>query len=229
VGSDLPGNTPYWVWTTAAKGNATTQPSPPTKKKTTAPVPEFFWKADSNDVLPIFDCHAGDRYRFTKEDTKTTIKYWFGVEHYIGDVYYHEVFDPPSDTDNKPFPNKGKDNAVCNGYPAGVFIIKYQEGHVSKWLGGGQPSKNDPTGQKRYSAVYYWGMGTTKPSSGGKIESYIVNQWGGYAETITLEEALDRFTCARVATFVHVDPEAYLQEFHKENLGTHGGEPEFPY
>jgi hypothetical protein len=229
----LPNDTTYWVWITATNSSGTTPPSPAAKKRTTAPVPEFFWEPNSEDTLPIFDCHAGDRYRFTETATNIgmgmTIKYWFGVEHYIGDIYYHEIFDPPSGTDNKPFPNTGKDNAVCTGYPAGVFVIKYQEDHVSKWLGGGKPSKNDPTGEKRYSAVYYWGMDTEKTMHGWAHQSYIVNQWAGYAETITLEEALDKFTCARIGTYLHLMPEPYAQEFHREKLGTNGGEPEFPY
>jgi hypothetical protein len=218
---DLPGSTYYWVWTTATNANGTTLPSPPAKKKTSAPVQEFFWKANDENIAPMFDCYAGDYYRFTQ----TAIKYWFGVEHYIGDIYYHEIFDPPSSTSNSPFPDKLKDTANCIGLPAGVFIIKYREDHVSGWL-----KANDKTGKKRYSAVYYWGMGATVPDGkphAGEIESGIVNQWNGYAETETLEEALDKFTCANVKTYVHVDPESYKKVFTTENRGTHGGEPLF--
>jgi hypothetical protein len=228
-GEGLPEDTPYWVWITATnKANATTQPSPAAKKRTTAPIPEFFWEP-KDGILPLFDCLGADHYRFTQTTTGVgmgmTIKYWFGVEHYIGDVYYHEKF-YPSGADNKPFPNQGKGKENCIGYPAGVFVIKYQEGHVSKWLQG---NDNTPGKMKRYSAVYYWGMDTPETIRGYEHQSYIVNQWAGYAETVTLEEALDKFTCARIGSYLAMGPEPYAQLFHKDNLGTHGGEPEFPY
>jgi hypothetical protein len=224
----LPDDTAYWVWITATNDSGTTPPSPAAKKRTTAPVPEFFWEANNEDTLPVFDM-GSDHYRFTETTTEVgmgmTIKYWFGVEHYIGDIYYHEKF-YPTGTDNKPFPNTGKGNENCIGYPAGVFVIKYQEGHVSGWLNNNDKT---PGKQKRYSAVYYWGMDTPETIRGYEHQSYIVNQWAGYAETVTLEEALDKFTCARIGSYLAMGPEPYGQFFHKKNLGTHGGEPEFPY
>jgi hypothetical protein len=211
----LPDNTAYWVWVTATNSSGTTPPSPVAKKKTSLPIQSFFHDnkydldEDEHEGTPYFFMgnHDGDTYYFTD----TTVEYRFGIGgyNYIGDVLYHETLDLGPNGENYPFPDKGKDNAICTGYPAGVFVIKYQEGHVPPAL---TQNDNTPGKQKRYGAVYYWGMGTTKPST-GRVESYIVNQWNGYAETVTLEEALDQFTAARVGTYVKMSPEPYYKDF----------------
>jgi hypothetical protein len=135
-----------------------------------------------------------------------------GGYNYLGNVVYHEVFDPPSEENNSPFPNVGKHGEDCRGEGrAGVFIIKYQEGRVPKALTN---YDNTPGKMKRYSAVYYWGMDGERNQNGQPITgSNIVNQWAGYAETVTLEEAMDKFTCANVRTFLGLTPEPYTKSF----------------
>jgi hypothetical protein len=203
----LPDNTAYWVWVTATNSSGTTPPSPAARKKTTLPVQEFFHEANGEEKVPLF--YMADSYQFTE----TTVQYGFpgpeaGLFDYCGDIVYHELFDGGTETSNAPFPDKGKFDEDCIGKPAGVFVIKYQEGKKPGTLKG----NNDPLGNKWYSAVYYWGMGTIKPST-GKIQSYIVNQWNAYAETATIEEALDKFTCANIKTYLKMGPEPYEKTF----------------
>jgi hypothetical protein len=215
----LPDNTAYWVWVTATNNLGTTPPSPVAKKKTSLPIQSFFYDnkydldEDEHEGTPYFHMYSGDEYYFTD----TTVEYWFGESGYnfIGDVVYHETWDLGESGDNGPFPDKGKDNAICTGYPAGVFVIKYQEGHVPEAL---TKYDNTPGKMKRYGAVYYWGMGTTKPSTAihqaaGRVEVYIVNQWDGYAETVTAEEGIDNFTAERVSVYLKMSPEPYYKDF----------------
>jgi hypothetical protein len=212
----------YWAWVKAANAyNEETLPSPAATRKTSAPMPDYFY-LNTNDagdtqkitvgnvqkqIPSLHDCGGyGDYYRFTP----TTVKYWFGPAgsyDYLGDVVYHEAYDVTA-ADNGRFPDSHKDLASALGLPAGVFVIKYREGRVPSSL-----TFNDRTAgkMKRYGAVYYWGVGATKQGSGsnaGKKEASIVNQWGegkhsdgsphkygAYAETVTYEDAIDRFTC----------------------------------
>jgi hypothetical protein len=215
---DLPINTYYWAWVTATNAAGTTPPSPAARKKTTAPVqPYFYENKDDKGVdqkeASYFDCGGyGDYYRFTP----TQVKYWFGSQggyNYIGDILYHEIFDPQVPGSNYPFPTGLKNNPDVVGLPAGVFVLKYPEGYVP-----GALTQNDttPNKMKRYSAVYYWGMGATVPSgmpNAGKVQAGIVNQWNNYAETVTYEEAIDKFTAANIRTFLGLMPEPYYKHF----------------
>ena len=211
--NDLPNNTRYWVWVDAANASGTTPRSPVATRKTSFPMQEYFYvnTADIQNTPNVPVLHDGggygDYYRFTP----TTVKYWFGSAggyNYLGDVVYHETVDLGPNGENGPFPDAIKDGASCLNFPAGVFVIKYREGRVPPVMG---------TTNKRYSAVYYWGMGTTKPSDAwhdaDRIESDIVNQWNGYAERVTYEEAIDEFTAENVQKFVHIDPEPYYKQF----------------
>jgi hypothetical protein len=216
----LPDSTTYWVWTTATNDLGTTPPSPAAKKKTSTPVQEFFYEnVDENDELKdqasYFDCGGyGDFYRFTP----TTVKYWFGSfggYNYLGDIIYNEVFDPPSPDSNYPFPNTLKGGQNCLGLPAGVFVIKYREGHVPPAL-----TEVPSRANRRYSAVYYWGVGAEH--SNGRIYAGIVNQWSGYAETVTLEDAMDKFTAENVRSFLGLTPEPYYKNFSDDMSGTTG-------
>jgi hypothetical protein len=228
----LPPGKNYWFWVTASNSSGTTPPSPIARKKTSSPVPEYFYtrydeknydKIEDNDVEepheldPIFDCGGyGDYYRITAK----TVKYWFpsglsdlGSYDYLGDIVYHEAFDLGAGGDNGKFPNEAKDGATALGFPCGVFVLKYREGCVPPVL-----ASRDST--KRYSAVYYWGMGTSKEGTGGshagRVEANIVNQWARYAETVTYEEAIDRFYANNVQTFLGLIPEPYYKQFVPE-------------
>jgi hypothetical protein len=219
----LPDNTRYWVWVVADGPKGKTPPSPAANKKTSAPVWPYFYDqylytqdaatpgspAQTAPSYHDIGLTGGDYYRFTP----TSVKYSFGTGgSYIGDILYHETWDLGTNGDNGPFPNSLKDNANCLGFPAGVFIIKYRAGYEPGW------AKEHAQG-RWYSAVYYWGMGTKKPDDpifgarAGKVECDIVNQWRGYAETLTYEEALDRFTCEDVRLFLGLDPEPYYKNF----------------
>jgi hypothetical protein len=231
----LPAGQNYWFWVTASNGSGTTPRSPAARKKTSSRVPEYFYtkydeKNDDNnpdndvtdpyEIDPIFDCGGfGDYYRITA----TTVKYWFpsaweiGSYDYLGDIVYHEAFDLGAGGDNGKFPNEAKDGATALGFPCGVFILKYREGCVPLAL---TDHDNSPGKQKRFSAVYYWGMGTIKAGGGlaGRVEAHIVNQWGYYAETVTYEEAIDRFYANNVNKFLGLIPEPYYKQFVPETI-----------
>jgi hypothetical protein len=242
-GADLPDNTAYWVWVTATNSSGTTPPSPAAKRKTSLPIQPYFYdqyyhqgdskySADAQTGRPWFH-GSGDNYYFTNTTSPVdagtlgsvkasgTIQYSFGSQgyNYTGDVVYHETWYQGENgagsesEDNGPFPDMSKSGADCFGLPAGVFVIKYK--NVPLVLA--DRDKDKPADQKRvYSAVYYWGMGAIRPvgsSEAGRMESNIVNQWAGYAETVTMEEALDRFTAANVATFLGLIPEPYYKDF----------------
>jgi hypothetical protein len=229
-GGDLPTDTPYWAWVVATNSAGSTPPSPAARKKTSAPVQPYFYenvddKGVEQDEASYFDCGGyGDYYRFTP----TEVKYWFGSAggyNYIGDIVYHEIFDPPTPGSNYPFPNDLKNNPNVVGLPAGVFVLKYQEGKVPGAL---TANDNTPNKMKRYSAVYYWGMGATVPpgtANAGKIQAGIVNQWAGYAETVTYEEAIDKFTAANIRTFLGLMPEPYYKHFADDMSGSPHYEP----
>ncbi|MDR2343923.1 MAG: hypothetical protein LBD86_05270 [Spirochaetaceae bacterium] len=236
TGTDgLPDNARYWVWVSASNASGETPLSPVGTKKTSVPVQSYFYenkndKGEKQTVANYHDCGGnGDYYRFTP----TTAKYWFGAGfgagggyNYLGDIVYHETIDLGPDGENGAFPDKIKDHANCLGLPAGVFVIKYREGHVPSTL-----TYNDktPGKKKRYGAVYYWGTGAIKPeglgTKSGRVESDIVNQWGGgkkyggYAETVTYEEAIDKFTPENIVYFLGLDPEPYYKEFNTELTG----------
>jgi hypothetical protein len=234
----LPDNTAYWVWVTASSTGGTTPPSPVAMRKTSLPIQSYFYDqyyhagdskygADAQTGRPWFH-GSGDNYYFTNTTSTVdagtlgtiegsgTIEYKMGIGgyDYIGDAVYHETWYQGENgvgsegEDNGPFPDTSKSGADCLGLPAGVFVIKYQEDHVPPALTG---HDNTPGKMKRYGAVYYWGMGAIRSS--GRMESNIVNQWNGYAETVTMEEALDRFTAAKVATFLGLIPESYYKDF----------------
>jgi hypothetical protein len=237
-GGDLPDNTYYWAWVTASNSMGTTPASPAARKKTTAPVQAYFYDkyetVDSTgtkqEEASYFDCGGfGDYYRFTP----TQVKYWFGSAggyNYIGDILYHEIFDPQVEGSNYPFPDGLKNNPNVVGLPAGVFVVKYPEGYVP-----GALTQNDNTQgkMKRYSAVYYWGMGAVVPPDEkwpdkphvGKVEAGIVNQWNFYAETVTYEEAIDKFTAANIRTFLGLMPEPYYKHFADDMSGSPHYEP----
>jgi hypothetical protein len=222
----LPNNTRYWARVSAASSSGATPFSPAANRKTSAPMPDYFYlntndegdpqttpvAGEKKQIPSLHDCGGyGDYYRFSP----TTVKYWFGPGggyDYLGDVVYHEAYDVTA-ADNGRFPNEHKDQASALGLPAGVFVIKYREGRVPSTL-----TANDNTSgkKKRYGAVYYWGAGAVKQgssSNAGRKEASIVNQWRGYAETVTYEEAIDKFTCENVAMFLGLIPEPYYKEF----------------
>jgi hypothetical protein len=180
--------------------------------------PYLYENVDDNGVVQAqasyFDCGGfGDYYRFTP----TTVKYWGGTNgpyNYLGDILYHEVFDFSSGTSNYPFPNSLKNNPNVIGRPAGVFVIQYRTGRVPPILAA--KDENKPAEKRRtYSAVYYWGMEATVPDDAinhaGEKQAGIVNQWNNYAEAVTYEEAIDRFTAASIGTFLGLMPEPYYK------------------
>ncbi|MDR2602144.1 MAG: hypothetical protein LBC53_06805 [Spirochaetaceae bacterium] len=225
TGGDLPDGKKYWAWVTAENALGVSPPSPAAWKQTTSPMQAYFYeniddKGVAQAEASYFDGGGyGDYYRFTP----TTIKYWggsVGPYNYLGDVVYHEIYDPVRPGSNWPFPDSLKNNPDVIGYPAGVFVIKYREGRVPPSL-----TSNDktPGKQKRYSAVYYWGMGARSPDNAvnhaGKVQAGVVNQWAGYAETVTYEEAIDKFTAAAVGKFLHLMPEPYYKHFSDDMSG----------
>jgi hypothetical protein len=227
---DLPNNTRYWVWVDAANASGTTPRSPAATRKTSLPMQEYFYEnkdhaGQTQTDYPVFhDCGGyGDYYRFTP----TTAKYWFGTAggyNYLGDVVYHETIDGSAGDGNGPFPDILKNGADARDTPAGVFVIKYREERVPSALTG---NDNTQGKMKRYGAVYYWGVGETVPpgvnAHSGKLQAGIVNQWGGgdkpagipkfggYAETVTYEEAMDRFTAENIISFLGLMPEPYYR------------------
>jgi hypothetical protein len=190
----LPNSTRYWVWVKSKNSKGTSEFSPAAMVKTFDPIDSWWY-----DGVSAFqwDTVFSEGYQMTE----STIRYVFNSAGlgFTGDILHHELFDPADVT--KFFSPTGKFGEDLKGKPAGVFIIKMQEGSYSN-------------NGYYYTAVYYWGKGATgRLTIGGTDEiSYIINPWDGPPEQETYAKALQAFTAEKFKSkWIKLVPEPYYR------------------
>jgi hypothetical protein len=169
----LPNGTRYWVWVRAASDRGEAQPGAVATVKTFDTIDPWWY-----DGVAYFTFANADGYIVTS----TTVRYnssTGGLQGFTTDILHHEVFDP--DDVARYIPTRGKHGENIAGLPAGVFIVKLQDGEFSN-------------NGHRYTSVYYWGRGF----GGSNGKSYIINPWRtsgvAYPEKATYAEAIETFT-----------------------------------
>jgi hypothetical protein len=218
----LADSTVYKVWVKAknASGGLSRESVPAISRKTSDPVNPFWYTGE----FDYWDSET-DGY----EITATTLSYnkmppWGSSESiggfgYKGDIRYYVEFDPVETAAKAPKTQRGKWGEDISGYPAGVFIIEYQEGYAPAnrpgnffgvyFYGLGAVQEPDPSGYP------YTSMWLNTNHQGDRL-AYLGNSFGlneaqggprdnpyaGDPEAPTLEEAINRFTLDNIHLFI---------------------------